>query len=129
MVVQQISIWSDGFRDPVAKALAGGTRLAIWHQIPWAGGEHEWFLLCQLPGLDEILSRGRMASAFTVYEWLDVRLPHHVDQEWLVLAHDALEKDEPNHLLLLHPSSQSSEPVVELVELTFSDDLQSGVRL
>ncbi len=128
MVVQRISIYSSDFRNPVVKALEQGHQLAIWHQIPWSGGDHEWFHLHQLNGLDKILNRGRVASAFTVYEWLDVPLPLLVDQEWLSQATRVMEKDEPNHLLLLYSTQQENEPSVELVEFAFLDDLQEWAK-
>jgi hypothetical protein len=42
------SIYGDEFIKFVVDSLAQSRKLVVWHQIPWAGGAQEWYLISHL---------------------------------------------------------------------------------
>ena len=120
----KISIHSNEFTQPIAEALDLGQTLVIWHQIPWAGGYQEWFLIHRFEALDNILQRGRVASAFTAYEWIEVITLRQVNQEWLERASNALAQESFNLMLLIQPVTLTSVDPIRLIWVGEADDLQ-----
>lgn len=120
----KISIHSNEFTQPIAAALDRGKALVIWHQIPWAGGAQEWFLIHKFDALDVVLQRGRAASAFTAYEWIEVLTSRQVNQAWLEQASVALAQETFNLMLLIQPVTAISVDPVRLIWVGEADDLQ-----
>jgi hypothetical protein len=120
----KISIHSNEFTQPIAEALDRGKALVIWHQIPWAGGSQEWFLIRRFEALDSILQRGRVASAFTAYDWIEVLASRQVNQEWLKQASAALAQESFNLMLLIQPVTSTNVDPIKLVWVGEADDLQ-----
>jgi hypothetical protein len=120
----KISIHSNEFTQPIAEAFDHGEALVIWHQIPWAGGNQEWFLIHRFEALDVVLKRGRVASAFTAYEWIEVPTSRQVTQEWLAQASTALAQETFNLMLLIQPVTSDSVDPIKLIWVGEADDLQ-----
>jgi hypothetical protein len=116
-----ISIETDEFRQPIVNAIASGIKVVIWHQIPASGGFQEWFLIQDLETFNKIIRRGHIGSAFTAYEWIEVKALRLVDQAWLEYMSIALEQEQHNLMLLISPVAQENN---ELIQLTWVGELE-----
>lgn len=120
----KISIHSSEFTQPIAEALACGKALVIWHQIPWAGGKQEWFLVHQFEALEAVFQRGQVASAFTAYEWIEVSTSRQVNQDSLTQASAALARETFNLMLLIQSVTSGNVDPIKLIWVGEADDLQ-----
>ena len=119
--MEKISVKNSEFRNKIIQSLKEGKQLVIWHQIPWSGGSQEWFLIQQEEELNRVLAKGRIASAFTVYEWIEIPLPSMVDQIWFTQTKVALSQEKDNAMILLSVQSPSNK----LVWIGEDEDLEN----
>jgi hypothetical protein len=115
-----ISVQDSEFRRPIEDAIANGIKLVLWHQFPSSGGFQEWFLIYSLHGLDKVISKGQVASAFTAYEWIEVLSSQKINQTWLEQTRAMLEQESQNHMLLIKSLSQED---IEPIQLTWAGEL------
>ena len=120
-----ISVQNSEFRQPIEKAIANGMEVVIWHQIPSSGGLQEWFLISSLEGLDKVISKGSVASAFTAYEWIEVLPSQKMNQAWLKQALEMLEQESQNLMLLIKSVLQEGIEPIQLTWVGELDDIQS----
>jgi|GEM_PF-5019007 len=120
----KLSIRSKEFVNPIVEALDQGKKLVIWHQIPWSGGNQEWFLIENIEALTPILNRGRVASAFTVYEWIELSLPRVINEEWLAQVSEALAHETPNDMLLIQQAKSESQALTKLAWISEFEDIE-----
>ncbi len=119
-----IAVQSSEFRQPIENAIANGMKIVIWHQIPSSGGLQEWFLVSSLEGLDKVISKGHVASAFTAYEWIEVLPSQKMNQVWLKQTLAILEQESQNLMLLMKSASQEGIEPIQLTWIGESDDIQ-----
>jgi hypothetical protein len=115
----KLSIRSKEFVGSITEAVDQGKKLVIWHQIPWSGGQQEWFLIENIEALTPILDRGRVASAFTAYEWIELFPLQIVHEEWRAQVSEALAREIPNEMLLIQqadPMEQTPSPLAFIGE-------------
>jgi hypothetical protein len=120
----KLSIRSKEFVSPIAAALDQGKKLVIWHQIPWSGGAQEWFLIESIEALTPILNRGRVASAFTAYEWIELSLSRTINEEWSEQVLEALAHETPNEMLLIQETELEGQAPTELVWIGEAGDVK-----
>ena len=120
----KLSIRSKEFVSPIAEALDQGKKLVIWHQIPWSGGNQEWFLIESIEALTPVLNRGRLASAFTAYEWIALPLSRIVNEEWLAQVSEALAHERPNQILLIQEAELESQAPAKLAWIGEAEDVK-----
>ncbi len=110
-----ISIHSKEFTKPIIDELDTGKRLVIWHQISASGGMQEWFIINNQKALDTVLSRGKVASAFTVYEWIQIATAQVVNSQWLEQVTIVLASETKNQMLLIRKDPINSNDFSHLV--------------
>ena len=119
-----IAVQSSEFRQPIENAIANGIKIVIWHQAPSSGGLQEWFLVSSPGGLDKVISKGHVASAFTAYEWIEVLPSQKINQVWLKQTLAMLEQESQNLMLLIKSASQEGIEPIQLTWIGESDDIQ-----
>ena len=122
--MKMISVQSSEFRQPIEDAIANKKQVVVWHQVPASGGLQEWFLINNLSGLDVVISKGKVASAFTAYEWIEVLPLQKVNQSWCNQALAALAHELQNLMLLIQPVVKESIAPVQLTWVGAANDIQ-----
>jgi hypothetical protein len=120
----KISIRSDEFFQPISEAFEHGKKVIVWHQIPWSGGMQEWFLIHSISTLDTILSKGRIASAFTAYEWIEVHTSQIVNEIWIEQISLTLQEETRNLMLLIEPVVPNEIEPIQLTWVGEVDDIK-----
>jgi hypothetical protein len=121
--MKMISVQSNDFRQPIENAIFGKKQVVIWHQLPASGGMQEWFLIDNLAALDKVISKGRVASAFTAYVWHEVLPLQGINQAWVTKALTALENESQNLMLLIKSDLQNHFEPIQLTWVGDSDDV------
>jgi hypothetical protein len=119
-----ISIWNPEFIQPISDVLNRGKKIVIFHQIPWSGGNQEWYLVCRVDELDAILRRGKVASAFTAYEWIDINISPTVDWEWIRQITEVLAQETNNRMLLIPDVVPDDKSLIRLVWIGEAEDIR-----
>ena len=118
-----ISVQSNDFSQPIENAIFDKKQVVIWHQLPASGGMQEWYLIDNLATLDKVISKGRVASAFTAYEWVEVLPLQNISQAWVKETLAALERESQNLMLLIKSVSQNQPETIQLTWIGESDDV------
>ncbi len=121
--MKMISVQSNDFRQPIENAIFDKKQVVIWHQLPASGGMQEWYWIDNLAALDKVISKGRIASAFTAYEWIEVLPLQNINQAWVKETLAALEREVHNLMLLIKSVSQNQSEPIQLTWLGESDDV------
>ena len=121
--MKMISVQSNEFRQPIENAILDKKQVVIWHQLPASGGMQEWFLIDNPAALDKVIGKGRIASAFTAYEWLEVLPLQNINQVWVKEILTALEQESQNIMLLIKSVSQNQSEPIQLTWIGESDDI------
>jgi len=118
-----ISVQSNDFRRPIENAIFDKKQVVIWHQLPASGGMQEWYLIDNLAALDKVINKGRIASAFTAYEWIEVLPLQNINQAWVKETLAALERESHNLMLLIKSVLQNQSEPIQLTWIGESDDV------
>ena len=121
--MKMISVQDREFRQPIENAIANGMKIVIWHQVPSSGGFQEWFLIHSLEGLDKVIRKGQVASAFTAYEWVEVLPSQKINQAWIKQTLAVLKQESQNLMLLIKSVSQENIEPMQLTWIGESDDI------
>ena len=122
--MKMISVQSNEFRQPIENAILDKKQVVVWHQIPASGGMQEWFLIDDLAVLDKVISKGRIASAFTAYEWIQVLSLQNISQAWVKETLAVLERESQNLMLLIKSDSQNQFEPIQLTWIGVADDVR-----
>lgn len=121
--MKKISVQSIKFRQPIEKTLLDKKQVVIWHQLPASGGMQEWFLIDDLAALDKVINKGRIASAFTAYEWMEVLPLQSINQAWVKETLVALEQESHNRMLLIKSVPWNRSEPIQLSWIDEAEDV------